>query len=164
MPEHVLHSLYCTLILPYINYGILVWGNTYKTYLSKIHKLQKWALRTISLEHYRCHSDPLFKQHKILNVYDTFKLDLGVFMYKHQAKLLPTIFNDYFRKHNQNHNYATRNAQNYSIYNTKKFFSDRSIWTSGPGLWNCLDRKTKQSKTVKEFRNIFKTSLLETYV
>ena len=163
VPEHILHSLYCTLVLPYINYGILIWGNTYKIYLDKIHKLQKWAVRTISLEHYRCHANPLFKKHKLLDVYDTYKLDLGVFMYKHQAELLPKTFINYFRKHNQNHNYSTRNAQNYSIHNSKKCFSDRSIRTSGPCLWNSLDRKTKQSKTAKEFRYKFKTNLLETY-
>ena len=39
VPEFILHSLYCTLVLPYINYGILIWGNTCKTYLNKIHRL-----------------------------------------------------------------------------------------------------------------------------
>ena len=27
----ILRTLYCTLILPYINYGILIWGNTCKS-------------------------------------------------------------------------------------------------------------------------------------
>ena len=53
VPGYILYSLYCTLVLPYINYGILIWGNTCKTYLDKIFKLQKWAIRTISHEHYR---------------------------------------------------------------------------------------------------------------
>ena len=26
IPERSLHTLYCTLVLPYINYGILIWG------------------------------------------------------------------------------------------------------------------------------------------
>ena len=47
VPEGILYSLYCSLILPYINYGILVWGSTCKTYIDKILKLQKWAPRTI---------------------------------------------------------------------------------------------------------------------
>ena len=35
VPGYILYSLYCTLVLglPYINYGILIWGNTCKTYL-----------------------------------------------------------------------------------------------------------------------------------
>ena len=48
IPEHILQTLYCTLVLPYINYGILIWGKACKTYLEKIHKLQKWAVRIIS--------------------------------------------------------------------------------------------------------------------
>ena len=28
VPENILYSLYCTLILPYINYGVLIWANT----------------------------------------------------------------------------------------------------------------------------------------
>ena len=56
IPERVLRTLYCTLVLPYINYGILIWGKACKTYLEKIHKLQKWAVRIISNSHYRSHS------------------------------------------------------------------------------------------------------------
>ena len=67
-------------LLPYINYGILIWGKACKTYLEKIHKFQKWAVRIISNSHYRSHS-ALFQKHDILNVYDSYKLELGVFMY-----------------------------------------------------------------------------------
>ena len=54
--------------------------------------------------------------------FDTFKLELGVCMYKHQTNSLPKTFSDYLIKHNQVHNYPTRNAQNYSIHKSKKSF------------------------------------------
>ena len=92
VPENILHSLYCTLILPYINYGVLIWGNTSKIYLDKIFKLQKWAIRTISNSHYRSHTGPLFSKFNVLNVHDTFKLNLGIFIYKHHSNQLPPIF------------------------------------------------------------------------
>ena len=72
VPENILYSLYCTLILPYINYGVLIWGNTSKIYLDKIFKLQKWAIRTISNSYYRSHTGPLFSKFNVLNVHDTF--------------------------------------------------------------------------------------------
>ena len=60
IPERIPHTLYCTLVLPYITYGILIWGKACKTYLEKIHKLPKWAVRIyISNSHYRSHSAPL---------------------------------------------------------------------------------------------------------
>ena len=149
VPGYILYSLYCTLVLPYINYGILIWGNTCKTYLEKICKLQKWAIRTISHEHYRSHTGPLFKKHNVLNVFDSFKLELGVFMYKHHTNMLPQTFSNYFIKHNQIHKYPTRNAEDYSIHRAKKMFSDRSIRITGPILWNSLDSKTKHCKTTQ---------------
>ena len=75
IPERILHTLYCTLVLPYINCGILIWWKACKTYLEKIHKLQKWAVRIISNSHYRSHSAPLFQKHDILNIYDSYKLE-----------------------------------------------------------------------------------------
>ena len=41
VPEHVLRSLYCTLTVPYINYGIIAWGNSCKSNLENIFKLIK---------------------------------------------------------------------------------------------------------------------------
>ena len=34
--DRILDTLYCTFILPYSNYGILIWGNTCKAYLNKL--------------------------------------------------------------------------------------------------------------------------------
>ena len=89
VPERVLHTLYCTLVLPYVNYNILAWGSTCCSYMDKILKLQKWAVRSITKSHYRSHSAPLFKQLKILNVYDTYKLEVGVFMFRYLLNQLP---------------------------------------------------------------------------
>ena len=93
-PERILRTLYCTLVLPYINYGIPIWGKACKTYLEKIHKLQKWAVRLLSNSYYHSHSAPLFQKHDILDVYVSYKLELGVFMYFND--LLSMSFNAFF--------------------------------------------------------------------
>ena len=163
LPENILYSLYCTLILPYINYGVLIWGNTYETYLNKILRLQKWAIRTISNSHYRTHTGPLFKKYNVLNIHDTFKLNLGSFMYKHQTDQLPNIFSNYFTKHVETHKYNTRNAQDYSINKSNKVFSDRAVRNCGPIFWNSLNNEIKRCKNTKEFRNSLKKHLLSNY-
>ena len=81
IPYRILHTLYCTLISPYLSYGILIWGNTCKSYLDKLVKLQKWAIRVISNSHYRCHTAPSFAKCNFLTVTDMYSLELGVFMY-----------------------------------------------------------------------------------
>ena len=40
----------------------------------------------------------LFQKHDILNIYDSYKLELGVFMYKYFNGLLPMSFNAFFTK------------------------------------------------------------------
>ena len=86
-------TLYCTLILPYINYGILIWGNSCKSYLDK---LQKWATRTVLNSHFRSHAAPLFAKNNFPTITDT--LELGVFMYKFYINDLPLAFNNHFKK------------------------------------------------------------------
>ena len=53
VPKRILLSLYYTLVMPYLNYGILAWGNSCKTYLNKLLKLQKRAVRHICKTSFR---------------------------------------------------------------------------------------------------------------
>ena len=164
IPERILRTLYCTLVLPYVNYGILIWGQSCKTYLDKIHKLQKWVLRIISNSHYRSHSAPLFKKHDILNVYDMYKLEVGVFMYRYFERLLPDSFNTFFTKRSDIHDYHTRNSCKLNPTRNKLVFTDKSIRTTGPKLWNSLNDQVRSSLSTKHFRNLYKSTLISTYV
>ena len=127
--------------MPYINYGILIWGNTCKTYLHKLIKLHKWAIRTISKRHYRSHTRPLFAKYSILNVNDMYSLELGVFMYKYSINDLPNAFNDYFTKRSDIQGYKTRHVNDLNSIKNKKHFSDHSVRMTGPILWNSIDKK-----------------------
>ena len=162
-PYSILRTLYCTLILPYINYGIVIWGRTYKSYLDKIIKLQKWAIRTITNSHYRSHTAPLFLKTNLLNVTDMYTLELGVFMYRFSINDLPLSFKYYFKKRSDIHKYQTRHTNDLQLTNNKKTFSDQCIRTNGPVLWNSLPEKIRKSKTVKHFRIQFKRHLIQAY-
>ena len=54
----ILTQLYETLLLPHINYGILIWGHQH----DKIRQLQKRAIRSITLSRYLAHSGPIIKR------------------------------------------------------------------------------------------------------
>ena len=163
IPKRILRTLYCTLVLLYINYGILIWGKACKTYLEKIHKLQKWAVIIISNSHYRSHSAPLIQKHDILNVYNSYKLELGVFMYKYFNGLLPMSFNTFSTKLSDIHNYDTRNKSNYNPTRNRKVFADKAIRTTGPIIWNSIDKSIKNVISTKYFRILYKSSLISSY-
>ena len=139
----------------------MVWGNTYHSFMDKICKLQKWAVRTFSKCHYRSHSAPSFQSLNILNVYDTYKLEVGVFMFRHFTNQLPNGFRDSFSKQAECHKYLTRNANDYTLTRNKKVFSDQTVRTSG--LMEFIAPKLKNVKTVKHFRNQLKIYLISQY-
>ena len=44
LQRHTLLTIYRSLVAPYLTYGLTAWGQTYKSYLEKLLKLQKRAL------------------------------------------------------------------------------------------------------------------------
>ena len=122
IPYRILHTFYCTLILPYLSYGILIWGNTCKSYLDKLVKLQKWAIRTISNSHYRSHTGPLLTKCNVFTVSDMYTLELGVFMYRFSIDDLPVAFKNNFSKRSDIHEYPTRHVNDLNLTNNKKPF------------------------------------------
>ena len=62
--------VYNALMLPYINYGLMVWGFS----CNRIITLQKKTIIIVCLTKYNSHTEPLFKKLKILNVADMLKL------------------------------------------------------------------------------------------
>ena len=69
-PEEILLTFYNILILPHLNYCILLWGaNT-----GYIHELQKKALRIIYNSKFLVHTKPICKSLNLLKVQDIYQL------------------------------------------------------------------------------------------
>ena len=61
---NIIVILYNSLMLPHLNYGITLWG--FKC--ERILKLQKKAARILSASKYNAHTEPLFKNLKLLKI------------------------------------------------------------------------------------------------
>ena len=110
-PPSTLLLLYHSLILPHLQYGILLWGSCGDRLL----KLQKKALRVIFGLKYRAHTDHLFKMHNILKINDIYSLHLLKFFYKYEHGNLPEYFCNMFRSDSVNHTYNTRNRDSHRV-------------------------------------------------
>ena len=144
--------MYCSLVLPYFNYGLLIWGNANKKYLNKLFKLQKRALRIISNSHYLSSSKPLFAKYNVLNIFDMYKKETGIFMYKYKNDMLPKSFDGIFTEHKSNHSYNTRNKCDYLL----GIHRIKNILNTGPKIWNELPKHVKCSKTIGQFKKNIK--------
>jgi hypothetical protein len=158
LPTNTMYQLYCSLVLPYINYGLLLWGDSNKMLINKVYRLQKRALRIVSNSSYLSPSKPLFVKFNTLNIFDMYVKETSVFMFKYKHCLLPASFNKFFTTHSVNHSYNTRNRGDFRI----PIHRIRTISTTGPKIWNELPNEVKMVNSLGHFKNKIKTLLLNT--
>jgi len=156
LPSATMQQLYCTIVLPYLNYGLLLWGNAIKEYMTKVLRIQKRAIRTISNSSYLCPTKPLFAMYNLMNIYDMYTIEASIFMYKYKYNLLPQSFNKCFTSNNDFHNYDTRNKENFNTRISKV----KNLFTNGPKIWNDLPNELKHAKTLNQFKRKLKSQLL----
>ena len=76
VPCRIRLMIYNSLVRPYFEYCIEVWGCSKASDLKVFFKLQKMCVRHISGAGYRSHTDPLFASNKILKIEDLVKYKL----------------------------------------------------------------------------------------
>ena len=163
LPCRTLLTLYHTLILPYINYGITAWGCATQAQIHRILLLQKKSLRIIFQTQFRAHTDILFFENNILKVTDIYLFHLGLFMFKHSKNDLPSIFLNMFYKNTSVHLYPTRHRNCYHLPLTRTLFAKKSFMYSGPAFWNSLPNDFKESASINIFKRKLKKMLICQY-
>ncbi len=109
IPLHSKLHIYSSLVLSYLNFGILSWGYQ----CDRIIKLKKKAVRIISLSKYNAHTEPIFKKLRLLRVTELLRLQQLKFYYKFKQGLLPSyLLNLPFHTNSETHRYGTRHSQN----------------------------------------------------
>lgn len=152
LPTNALYKLYCTLLLPYFNYGLLLWGNSTKDHINKVFRLQKRAMRIISNSGYLTHTKPIFKRFNTLNIFDMYNKETAIFMFKYKNFLLPKSFENIFSIHRESHDYYTRNRDDFKIPMQKI----ENVFKIGPKIWNELPHNIKISQTLNQFKSNLK--------
>ena len=160
----ILLNIYLTLISPYLNYGILAWGNTFKMLLDSLFLIQKRAIRIVNNAEYLAHTNDLFRRSGILKVTDLFNYNVGIFMYKFSSNNLPDIFLEMFIRNNSVHNYPTRQRDAYHLPRTRTIFAKKTIMYTGPKYWNDLPSEVTSSLTLSSFKYKLKQLILNSYV
>ena len=105
-PQHILLTIYNSLIQPHLIYGLYLWGLNCK----RLKILQKKAVRILAFRPYISHSTPIFKNLKILQLEDLYTMQLYKFYYKNTNNLLSSYFSSFTPFYNnENHNHKLRN-------------------------------------------------------
>ena len=102
-----------------------------------------------------------FQKFKILSVADINKLQVAVFMYSYHSNLLPLSFKNLFTFNYAIHNHKTRMSKSLHLPLFKYNFSRTTVKFTGAKNWNEMPNKIKNSKTLNQFRRIYKDYLLK---
>ena len=106
-----------TLIEPYLRYCSVVWGQCNETQKDKLQTLQIKAARIIAKVKFTDGDHPrLLRDLGWLDVRNLLELDMGIFMYKCQNKLMPNPITNLFRTVDSVHSYETRAAESGNLY------------------------------------------------
>ena len=158
-----LQTLYCTLVLPYINYGVVLWGNNNKTSLNRISKLQKRAIRIISKADYRCETLPLFNNLGLLKFSDIVFKDTAIMMYKVANQKVPMRLASMFENLCTIHDHKTRQHDDFYCPKFKTNIKKFSFSVIGCKTWNSLSDELKSCKSLAIFKRNIKKYILKTY-
>ena len=156
-----LHTLYCALVLPYLLFGVEIWGNNYKSSVQSLIVLQKRAIRTIHKVGYREHTNPLFLHSKLLKFPDIVSLQTALILHKAHNHQLPKNIQRLFQKREGGYN--LRGEYNYKILNRRTTMKSFCVSTAGVKLWNSLSEEQKQCPNIKHFKAMYKNWLCTRY-
>ena len=90
--SQALLQLYYAIFHSHLQYGLIIWGSTFKTYLKKLTTLQNKAVKIVGGGKYFDHATPYYSKLRILKLVDLLKLEKALFVLKYRSKALPSAF------------------------------------------------------------------------
>ena len=157
--KRALLTLYYSLVYPYLQYCVSVWGSTYHTNLHRLILLQKKAVRIISNKSFDAHTDPLFKELKIMKFNNIYLFHIGKIMYQFKINTLPQSLNRMFILNSQIHSYNTRSSNCFHIPKCRTNIRKFSISYQGPKFFNSLSTVIQSANSLASFLIKLKTAL-----
>ena len=159
---NALKTLYMSLIMPYLSYCCVIWGNASKCIIQKVIVLQKRVIRVVCNSKYSDHTLPLFRKCKLLKFEDLVNTNILIIMFKVYHNLLPDNIQKFFIK-NINCPYRTRLYGKFNTMYLRTNLKSSSISFTGVKLWNSLSCDMVNLTCLNKFKQNLKNNIIESY-
>ncbi len=160
LPRSHLRMIYSSLFQPHLDYGLLLWGSTFQSYVRPITVLQKKCIRSIMGANYNAHTADLFKDLNLLPVDKLWNFQVGKFMYMSLNNQLPVCLSNIYRVNNDIHNHNTRQRLEPHRMKQRTTLAANSFISKGPSLWHELPNNLKTSENIKIFSHRLRNLLI----
>lgn len=154
-----LTNLYYTFLYPYLSYCNIIWGRAAKKHLQKLFLLQKRAVRIICNASFLAHTEQLFKDCKLLTIFQINVYLVGIFMYQHQNNLVPNVMRDMFVNRRAIHALNTRNTEMLNLPFCRTELRKNTLCYYGCHVWNNIISPNSIALRVQHSLCIFKKCL-----
>ena len=160
LPTATLKTLYYSLIHPHLLYGLPIYSCTTQKNLSKIFRMQKKAIRTITKSRYTAPTSQLFAQLKILPLEHLITLNKGILIHSIYYKTSPPSLHGIWPTNQQRGiDRDLRDAHQLYIPFARTDHVKRLPYFSFPKTWNDLP-DCKLSNNTTTFKISLKSHLL----
>ena len=153
-------NLYNAYIYPYLIYCVESWGNAPKCHLDQLYVLQKRIVRLMTFSNYNhsihVSSEYIFRELKVLPLYNLVQNRIGFMMYKLVNGLLPDIMSDLCIVNNEVHNHFTRQSHFLHTRKGRNHVSIQCFNNTGPRIWNSLQKKVNILVPIDKFKTTSK--------
>ena len=157
---NLLNTVYKTIIQPYIDYAITLWGSSSISNVTKIQRFQNRSARLITGNFgLNTQSKNLLTELNLMNVTQRFEYFVCILMFKCLTNEAPNHLIDNITFVSNLHNYATRNPLNMIIPKARKEHFQRSIIVKGPQPWNKLPIDIQRSPSITVFKHALRSYL-----
>ena len=140
VPIQTLITIYRSLILPHLSYGITIWGQAAKKYINKLVVLQKRAVRLMFFGQYSSHAIPFFISANILPFDMLYFKSVCNLMYDVTNDWTPPNISNLFIASDRMHKHQTRSSAkgNYFIEYSRLNKQKNSFTRTGTKIWNSI--------------------------
>ena len=151
LPQSIRRKVYYAYAHPIINYGISIWGLSYKTHIKPLIRLQKSLVKKITFKNDNIAE--LYKNEKILNIDSLNNYSLACSIHKILSKDAPLLLQEIINNCSLVSNRLTRNSVNNYIRKPaiKLTTMKRSFRWAAPTIYNKIPCHIKNNnfKTFK---------------
>ncbi len=171
LPEATRVMYYKTFLQPHIDYCNTLWGQS--NHISRIHKLQKLALRIIyDKPQYTIDpktkkvkptpSEPLFKASGTLPIQNRVKLRTAVFVHKSKNGMTPEYITEMFKQKDTRFT-RTIDRRDLAVPKANLCVTRKALPYSGAVVYNALPADIKSANTIMQFKTLAYKHYLENY-
>lgn len=135
LPQKIKLLIYNSLFFSHLNYCLLVWGNTTNANISKLHLIQKKAVRAVANSTYDAHTGPLFETMNISPVTHLYNETLTK-RYHKERKRCSSSFLHIANLTPRSHSHNTRHAEPWLVPIPRTNYGKQLLCYTLPTLLN----------------------------